>query len=152
MRGRRRSSAAAENRHQRARRRGHRHADPACKGKGNSGTKGDAAPGDLLITFQVRPDRFYRREGLDLVAPVPISIADATLGKKINVKTLDGTKVSIRIPAGTQSGKRFRVRGQGIEKDGARGDLLVHVELKVPEKLTPEQEEAMRKFADAMKT
>ncbi len=121
------------------------------KGKGNKGTKG-AAPGDLLITFQVKPDRFYRREGLDLVAPVPITIADATLGKKINVKTLDGTKVSIKIPPGTQNGKRFRVRGQGIEKDAARGDLLVHVEVKVPEKLTPEQEEAMRRFADAMKT
>jgi molecular chaperone DnaJ len=121
------------------------------KGKGNKGTKG-APPGDLLITFQVKPDRFYTREGLDLVAPVPITIADATLGKKINVKTLDGTKVSIRIPPGTQNGKRFRVRGQGIEKEGARGDLLVHVEVKVPEKLTPEQEEAMKKFAEAMKT
>jgi molecular chaperone DnaJ len=121
------------------------------KGKGNKGTKG-APPGDLLITFQVKPDRFYKREGLDLVAPVPITIVDATLGKKINVKTLDGTKVSIKIPPGTQNGKRFRVRGQGIEKDGARGDLLVHVEIKVPEKLTPEQEEAMKKFAEAMKT
>ncbi|MDB4885887.1 MAG: hypothetical protein JWN79_1325 [Gemmatimonadetes bacterium] len=119
------------------------------KGQGARGTKG-AAAGDLLITFTVQPDRFYRREGLDLVAPVPINIAQATLGSKISVKTLDGTKVAIKIPAGTTSGKRFRVRGQGIEKDGTRGDLIVEVQVTVPEKLTPEQEEAMKKFAESM--
>jgi molecular chaperone DnaJ len=120
------------------------------KGQGARGAKGGPT-GDLLITFQVKPDHFYKREGLDLIAPVPISIVDATLGKKVNVKTLDGTKVSIKIPSGTQNGKRFRVRGQGIEKEGKRGDLIVQVELTVPEKLTPEQEEAMKKFAEAMK-
>jgi molecular chaperone DnaJ len=121
------------------------------KGQGSRGMKGGPS-GDLLITFNVTPDRFYKREGLDLIAPVKISIADATLGKKINVKTLDGTKVSIKIPPGTQNGKRFRVRGHGIEKDGAKGDLIVEVEVTVPEKLTPEQEEAMRKFAETMKS
>jgi molecular chaperone DnaJ len=120
------------------------------KSQGERGTKGGQA-GDLLITFSVKPDRFYKREGLDLIAPVPISIVDATLGKKINVKTVDGTKVSIKIPAGTQNGKRFRVRGQGIEKDGAKGDLIVQTEVQVPEKLTPEQEEAMRAFAETLK-
>ncbi len=120
------------------------------KAQGARGTKG-GAQGDLLITFQVATDRFYRREALDLIAPVHIGIADATLGKKINVKTLDGTKVSLKIPPGTQNGKRFRVRGQGIEKDGAKGDLIVQVEVTVPEKLTPEQEEAMKAFAEAMK-
>jgi molecular chaperone DnaJ len=119
------------------------------KGQGGRGAKGGPA-GDLLITFTVQADRFYRREGLDLIAPVPINIVDATLGKKINVKTLDGTKVAVRIPAGTSSGKRFRVRGQGIEKDGSRGDLIVQADVSVPEKLTPEQEEAMKKFAEAM--
>ena len=120
------------------------------KGQGAKGPKG-GPPGDLLITFTVKPDRFYSREGLDLIAPVPINIIDASLGKKINVKTLDGTKVSLKIPAGTQNGKRFRVRGQGIEKDGARGDLIVQVDVTVPERLTPEQEEAMRKLAETMR-
>ncbi|MFI5255813.1 MAG: molecular chaperone DnaJ [Gemmatimonadales bacterium] len=119
------------------------------KGQGARGLKGGPA-GDLLITFQVRPDRFYKREGLDLIAPVPINIAQATLGSKISVKTLDGKKVTIRIPAGTTSGKRFRVRAQGIERDGSRGDLIVEVGVTVPEKLTPEQEEAMRRFAETM--
>ena len=68
----------------------------------------------------MEPDRFFKREGLDLIAPVPINIAQATLGSKISVTTLDGKKVAIRIPPGTPSGKRFRVRGQGIEKDDRR--------------------------------
>ena len=118
------------------------------KGQGGKGTK-NGPPGDLLITFTVTPDRFYRREGLDLIAPVPINIAQATLGSRVSVKTLNGTKVAIKIPPGTASGKRFRVRGQGIEKDGGRGDLIVQIEVAVPEKLTPEQEEAMRAFAEA---
>jgi molecular chaperone DnaJ len=118
------------------------------KGQGGKGTK-NGPPGDLLITFAVTPDRFYKREGLDLIAPVPINIAQATLGSRVSVKTLDGTKVAIKIPPGTASGKRFRVRNQGIEKDGTRGDLIVQVEVAVPEKLTPEQEEAMKAFAEA---
>jgi molecular chaperone DnaJ len=118
------------------------------KGQGGKGTK-NGPPGDLLITFTVTPDRFYKREGLDLIAPVPINIAQATLGSRVSVKTLNGTKVAIKIPPGTASGKRFRVRGQGIEKDGGRGDLIVQVEVAVPEKLTPEQEEAMKAFAEA---
>ena len=118
------------------------------KGQGGKGSKG-GPPGDLLITFTVTPDRFYKREALDLIAPVPINIAQATLGSRVSVKTLNGTKVAIRIPPGTASGKRFRVRGQGIEKDGGRGDLIVQIEVAVPEKLTPEQEEAMKAFAEA---
>ena len=118
------------------------------KGQGGKGSK-NGPPGDLLITFAVTPDRFYKREGLDLIAPVPINIAQATLGSRVSVKTLDGTKVAIRIPPGTPSGKRFRVRGQGIEKEGTKGDLIVQVEVAVPEKLTPEQEEAMKAFAEA---
>lgn len=111
--------------------------------------QGGGATGDLIITFQVTPDRFWKREGLDLLASVPINIAQATLGSKIQVKTLAGTRVAVRIPAGTPSGKRFRVRGQGIEKDGQRGDLLVDVQITVPEKLSEAQEQLMRDFAEA---
>ena len=118
------------------------------KGQGGRGSK-NGPPGDLMITFSVAPDRFYKREGIDLIAPVPINIAQATLGSRVSVKTLDGTKVAIKIPPGTASGKRFRVRGQGIEKDGTKGDLIVQVDVAVPEKLTPEQEEAMKAFAEA---
>src|SRR6478672_1722799 len=119
------------------------------KGQGARGPQG-GPPGDLLITFHVKADRFYRREGLDVIAPVKINIAQATLGTKLSVKTLDGKKVTIKIPHGTTSGKRFRVPGQGIEREGRRGDLIVEVQVTVPEQLTPEQEEAMKKFAEAM--
>ena len=118
------------------------------KGQGGRGVK-NGPPGDLLITFQVEPDRFFKREGLDLIAPVKINIAQATLGSKISVTTLDGKKVAIKIPPGTTSGKRFRVRGQGIKKGEQMGDLIVQVEVDVPEKLTEEQEKAMREFAEA---
>jgi molecular chaperone DnaJ len=118
------------------------------KGQGGRGLRSGPA-GDLLITFQVEPDRFYKREGLDVIAPVPINIAQATLGSRISVRTIDGKRVAIRIPAGTANGKRFRVRGQGIEKDGAKGDLIVQVDVQVPEKLTEEQERAMKEFAEA---
>jgi len=118
------------------------------KGQGGRGQH-SGPPGDLVITFQVEPDRFFRREGLDVIAPVPINIAQATLGSRISVRTLDGKRVAIRIPPGTSNGKRFRVRGQGLEKDGAKGDLIVQVDVQVPEKLTEDQEKAMKEFAEA---
>jgi len=118
------------------------------RGQGGHGAR-NGPPGDLLINFVVQPDRFYKREGLDLVATVPINIAQATLGSKVQVRTIDAKKVSIRIPAGTASGKRFRVRGQGVKKGEQQGDLIVEVEIVVPEKLTEEQEKMMREFAEA---
>ena len=118
------------------------------KEQGGRGASGGTA-GDLLITFHVQPDRFFRRDGQDVIAPVPINVAQAVLGSKVSVRTLDGTKVAIRIPPGTPSGKRFRVRGQGIEKDGQRGDLIVEVSITVPEKLSDDQAKLMREFADA---
>jgi molecular chaperone DnaJ len=118
------------------------------RGQGGHGAK-NGPPGDLLINFVVQPDRFYKREGLDLIATVPINIAQATLGSKVNVKTPDGKKVSLKIPTGTPSGKRFRVRNQGVKKGDQRGDLIVEVEIVVPEKLTEEQEKMMREFAES---
>lgn len=118
------------------------------KGQGGHGSR-NGQPGDLYINFTVQPDRFFSREGLDLIAKVPINIAQATLGSKVNVKTIDGKKVSIRIPPGTPSGKRFRVRDQGVKKGEEKGDLIVEVEIVVPEKLTEEQERMMKEFAEA---
>ncbi len=118
------------------------------RGQGGKGASGGQA-GDLIITFAVQADRFYKRDGLDLIATVPINIAQATLGSRISVKTLDGKKVALRIPAGTSAGKRFKVAGQGIEKDGAKGDLLVEITITVPESLSEAQEKAMRDFAEA---
>jgi len=118
------------------------------RGQGGKGASG-GQPGDLVITFEVLPDRFYKRDGLDLIATVPINIAQATLGSRVSVKTLDGKKVALRIPPGTSAGKRFRVAGQGIEKEGRKGDLLVEITITVPETLSEAQEKAMREFAEA---
>jgi len=118
------------------------------KGQGGKGTA-NGPPGDLVITFNVQPDKFYSRDGLDVIARVPLNIAQATLGTKISVKTLDGKKVAIKIPPGTPSGKRFRVRGQGIQKGDKKGDLIVEVSIAVPEKLSEEQERMMKEFADS---
>jgi molecular chaperone DnaJ len=118
------------------------------KGQGGRGANG-GPPGDLVVNVVVQTDRFYKREALDLIATVPINIAQATLGSKISVRTLEGKKVTVKIPAGTPSGKRFRVRGQGIEKDGTRGDLIIEVQVQVPEKLTEDQERMMKEFAEA---
>ena len=118
------------------------------KGQGGKGSS-NGPPGDLLITFNVLPDKFYQREGLDVIATLPLNIAQATLGSKVSVNTLDGKKVVIRIPAGTPSGKRFRVRGQGIHKGAEHGDLSVEVRIEAPEKLSEEQERIMKEFAAA---
>ena len=118
------------------------------KGQGGKGAS-NGPPGDLVITFNVQADPFYRRDGLDVIATVPLNIAQATLGTKISVRTLDGKKVAIKIPAGTPSGKRLRVRGQGIQKGEARGDLIVEVSIAVPEHLSEEQARMMKEFADA---
>jgi molecular chaperone DnaJ len=117
-------------------------------GQGEPGAAG-GTPGDLLITFRVQPDRFFTRDGLDINCTVPINIAQATLGTKIRVRTVDGKRVVLRIPPGTQSGTRFRVRGQGVEKAGTRGDQYVRVQVTVPEKLTETEEDLMRDFAKA---
>jgi molecular chaperone DnaJ len=118
------------------------------RGQGQPSRPG-GPPGDLIVTFQVQPDRFFRREGLDIVADVPINLAQATLGTRLRVRTLDGKKVLLRIPPGTQPGRRFRIKGQGIEKNGRKGDQLVGIQVTVPDKLTPEQEELMKKFAES---
>lgn len=118
------------------------------RGQGQGNGPGTPA-GDIIITFQVQPDRFFRREGLDIVADVPINMAQAALGTRLRVRTLDGKKVLLRIPPGTQPGRRFRIKGQGIEKNGRRGDQLVGVQVTVPDQLTSEQQELMKKFADS---
>jgi molecular chaperone DnaJ len=118
------------------------------RGQGQRSRPG-GTPGDIIITFQVQPDRFFRREGLDIVCEVPLNVAQATLGTRLRVRTLDGKKVMLRIPPGTQPGRKFRIKGQGLEKNGRRGDQLVGVQVNVPGELTPEQQDLMKKFAES---
>ncbi|MEO8451032.1 MAG: J domain-containing protein [Gemmatimonadota bacterium] len=118
------------------------------KGQGGAGGPGQPA-GDLIVTFEVEPDRFFHRDGLDVLCTVPINVAQATLGSKIRVRTIDGKKVVLKVPPGTQPGKKFRIKGMGIAKGDKRGDQIVEVAVTVPEHLTPEQEALVKGFADA---
>jgi molecular chaperone DnaJ len=111
----------------------------------NQGPKGR---GDLIVEIHIAPDRFFRREGLDLVGVVPINLAQALLGSRIKVKTLDDKRVVLRIPPGTQHGQKFRIPGHGIEKNGRRGDMYVEAHVTLPEKLSAEEQEAVKSFAE----
>lgn len=117
------------------------------KGQGQPGLGGKPA-GDLIVTFEVQPDRFFHRDGLDVICEVPINMVQAVLGTRLKVRTLEGKSVVLRVPPGTQPGRKFRIKGQGIAKGDRRGDQLVAVTVSLPEKLTPEAEEALKEFAD----
>jgi molecular chaperone DnaJ len=117
-------------------------------GQGEKAAAG-APAGDLLVTFKVQPHHFFKRDGLDIHCTVPVNLAQALLGSRIRVRTVDGKKVALRIPPGTQTGTRFRISGQGVEKGGRRGDQYVQVRIELPDELTVEQQQLMREFATA---
>ena len=115
------------------------------RGKGGPGRSGGTT-GDLYVTVRVAAHPVFGRSGKNLTIDVPITFVEAALGAEIDVPTLEG-KVRLRIPAGTQSNKTFRVRERGIEDaKGNRGDLLVSVSVTVPEQLTPETKELLQQF------
>jgi molecular chaperone DnaJ len=118
------------------------------KGQGERSSAAGPA-GDLIVTFAVKLDRFFRRDGFNLYCTVPLNLAQAVLGTKVRVRTLEGKNVVLRIPAGVQPGRKFRIRGQGIERNGRRGDQFVEIDVRIPENLTPEQEKLLKDFAEA---
>jgi molecular chaperone DnaJ len=119
------------------------------KGQGNPNQGGGGKPGDLYVTFQVQPDRFFKRKGLDVTCEVPVDMVQAIAGTRLRVRTLAGQKVVLRIPPGTQPGRKFRIKGMGIEKNGRKGDQLVQIRVALPEKLTEKQAELLRQFEAA---
>lgn len=114
-------------------------------GQGERGPQG-GPPGDLLVKFKVKDDPFFERDGLDLRCEVPINLAQAMMGSKVKVRTADNRKVVLKIPAGTQSGTTFRIKGQGVEKGETRGDQLVKVVVRLPDRLTDEGREALERL------
>jgi molecular chaperone DnaJ len=102
-------------------------------GKGEAGREG-GAPGDLYIRVHVRPDARFRREGSDLVTSVAVPVLDALLGGTVIVPTL-GEPVRMKVPAGTQNGQRFRLKGKGV---AGKGDLYAQVDVQIPQRLSPE--------------
>jgi molecular chaperone DnaJ len=119
-------------------------------GEGEAGRNG-GPPGDLYVEIRVSPHKIFHRSGADLSCEVPISFGTAALGGEIELPTLDG-HVSLKIPAGTQSGKKFRLRGKGVTtvRDRRQGDLFARVAVETPINLTAEQESFLRSFDDSI--
>ena len=119
-------------------------------GEGEAGPM-TGPPGDLYVEISVRPHPIFTREGAHLACAVPVSFATATLGGEVEVPTLDG-RVTLKIPAETQTGKVFRLRGKGVKpvRGGAVGDLLCRIELETPVNLSREQKDLLKKFETAV--
>ncbi|OQX91371.1 MAG: molecular chaperone DnaJ [candidate division Zixibacteria bacterium 4484_95] len=116
------------------------------KGLGNPGVNG-GPPGDLYLKIIVSGHQYFWREGKDIYCRVPISLRQAILGGKIKVRTLT-KQVELKIPPGTSSGQRFRLKGLGLSVNGVRGDQYVEVKVEVPKNLTEQQKQLFEKFAD----
>jgi molecular chaperone DnaJ len=120
-------------------------------GKGESGAAG-GRPGDLYVRVQVRAHERFGRKGNDLTLDVPVTFPEAALGAHVQVPTLQG-QVTLKVPAGTPSGKTFRVRGKGApKKGGGHGDLLATVVVDVPRKLSKEQKKLVEQLGEATET
>src|SRR5499433_1199239 len=119
------------------------------RGKGAPGERGGPA-GDLYVRVHVTPHTIFGRSGNNITVTVPVTFTEAALGAEIKVPSLRGVPVSVRIPAGTPSGRTFRVRGKGARrKDGTNGDLLVTVAVQVPQNLKGTARQALESFRDA---
>jgi len=119
------------------------------KGKGQPSPDG-GEPGDLVITVTVRKHPIFERDGLNLRLDVPVTFAEAALGATIEVPTLEGPPVKLRVAAGTPSGRVLRVKNRGVTTPKGTGDLLASVVVAVPSHLTPAAKEALEAFAAAM--
>ena len=115
------------------------------RGKGRPGEQGGPA-GDLVIAVHVEPHPVFGLDGRDLRATVPVTFAEATLGAQIEVPTLDGRSVRVKVPAGTPSGRTLRVRGHGVHAPQGTGDLLVTVQVVVPQRLSDTARAAVQAF------
>jgi molecular chaperone DnaJ len=116
--------------------------------------QGDAGPnggptGDLYVIVRIRPHEYFERQDVDLYCAVPISISQASLGAEIQVSTLDGKTIKVKVPAGTQNGKMLRIRDEGVPANGRRGNLYIKFIVRIPEKLSRRGRELLEELARA---
>ena len=114
------------------------------KGKGAAG---EAGPGDLFIMLHVKPHPIFARKGENLTLTLPVTFTEAALGADIKVPTMSGDDVTVRIAPGTSNGRTLRVKGRGITKGATTGDLLVTVDVQVPQRVDGKALEALKAFA-----
>jgi len=120
------------------------------KGLGNPGFEG-GPPGDLYLKINITGHQFFWRDGLDIHCRVPINIAQAVRGAKIRVRTMTDKKVELKIPPGTQSGAKFRLKGLGLAMNGRKGDQIVEIEIKIPEKMTAEEKKMFEELEEKVR-
>ena len=119
------------------------------RGKGKASLNGGAT-GDLIVTIHVEEDPVYSREGNDLRMTLPVTFAEATLGAKVEVPLIDGSTVTVKVPAGSDSGRTLRLKGRGVATKKDTGDLLATISVVVPKDLTPEQLDSIKSLADSL--
>ena len=115
-------------------------------GKGHTGPGGN---GDLFVTVKVKEHPFFTREGQDVHVTVPVSVAEAGLGATVQVPTLDGGHVNVKVPAGTSSGRRMRVKGKGFTSGSSTGNMIVTVQIVLPATINDAARQALEDFATA---
>ena len=115
------------------------------KGKG---APGEAGPGDLFILLNVTPHPIFSRNGENITLTVPVTFVEATLGADIKVPTLSDDEVTLRLAPGTPTGRVLRVKGRGVTKGTTTGDLLVTIEVQIPQRVDGEALETLKKFAE----
>jgi molecular chaperone DnaJ len=114
--------------------------------QGDAGPNG-GPPGDLYVVIRIKPHEYFERQDLDLYCAVPISITQATLGADIQVSTLDGKTIKVKVPPGTQHGKMLRIREEGVPSNGRRGNFDVKLLVRVPEKPSRRGRELLEELA-----
>ncbi len=121
-------------------------------GEGEAGVRG-APPGDLYIFLSVQAHRLFQRDGADVYCRAPIPMTTASLGGDLEVPAIDGSRARITLPAGTQNGRRFRLKGKGMRilRSNARGDMYIEVTVETPVNLTKRQKDLLREFEAAGK-
>jgi molecular chaperone DnaJ len=115
------------------------------------GAPGAAGPGDLYVTVHVTPHPIFSRKDENIHLTLPITFAEAALGADIKVPTLDGDEVTVRIAPGTPSGRTLRVKGRGVKKGSQAGDLMITIDVRVPQRVEGAAKKAIEEFADATK-
>jgi len=118
------------------------------KGRGGPG---EAGPGDLFVLVNVIPHPIFTRKGENLHISLPVSFLEAALGADISVPTIEGDEVKLRLASGTQNGKTLRVKGRGVKKGVNAGDLIVMIEVQVPQRIDGKAKKALEDFAAATK-
>jgi molecular chaperone DnaJ len=114
--------------------------------QGDSGPSG-GPPGDLYVFIHVKPHEFFERQDEDLYCAIPISVTQAALGADIQVPTLDGKTIKVKIPAGIQNGKMLRIRDEGVPVSGRKGNLYIKLMVQVPARLSKRGRELMEELS-----